>query len=576
MPMSNQNNASSGDAGSDAQKEKEDQELSFNLGIFKKINYVHILLLVFLLLGFYWRFYHIDFPSIGYHNMKENEYLSQALNQYRYGDYLRRRMHIFGLDAGPGYFEEYPQMPILPWMILISWKLFGIKFWAARIIMILFSLGSVLLTYILAKKLTKNEYISLLSAFLMAYLPLGIFFGRNVQPESPALFFMLLSTIFFIDWLEAPNYKNSFFLGISLAMTAIFKYTFLIILIPWLGLVYGKISLAYFKENWKSMWKLILIILIAFSPAPLWIYFSKFLNTQITVFEGTFNRVDLFRIFTSGYWAEFTPILRSYILDNYTVWFFWLAVLGIIFFVLKFKTRFSKFMLLYFISIIPYAMILADYVKGHSYYQMPFLPLVAMSGAYFIYNIGSILAQSTKMKLAIFIPLIIIPISYPKVQQHLNAQYATIFYGLDVAADYLKQNSDQNDRFYVATLHPQSYGVCFLADRRCAGAPANITMYKLGEDNRSMKWLMVHFSGGGIQALQQDPAVFDHVQGSYSVVQMGVVRSGQGLAPVYMILKKGGSSNLTDLSNNEVLKHQPRTAKVYDTPFGNVEFYTIQ
>ena len=44
----------------------------------KKSNLVYAILILFLLLGLYLRIYHLNYPSIGYHNMKENEYLDEA------------------------------------------------------------------------------------------------------------------------------------------------------------------------------------------------------------------------------------------------------------------------------------------------------------------------------------------------------------------------------------------------------------------------------------------------------------------------------------------------------------------
>ncbi|MDP7157791.1 MAG: hypothetical protein QF922_06170, partial [SAR324 cluster bacterium] len=41
---------------------------------------VYIGLTIILVFGAYLRSYHINYPSIGYHNMKENEYLSMALH----------------------------------------------------------------------------------------------------------------------------------------------------------------------------------------------------------------------------------------------------------------------------------------------------------------------------------------------------------------------------------------------------------------------------------------------------------------------------------------------------------------
>ena len=117
-------------------------------------------------------------------------------------------------------------------MILLSWKSLDGSFVAARILIVLLSTLSIYMIYLVAKKLVKNEYIALLSALLFAILPLGVFFGRNIQPESPALFFLLLGTYFYLAWLDNSKTKSAVYSGLAFAVCGLFKYTFLIIFIP--------------------------------------------------------------------------------------------------------------------------------------------------------------------------------------------------------------------------------------------------------------------------------------------------------------------------------------------------------
>ena len=51
---------------------KTGEELELDLITIKRFitkNYVYIFLVLFLILGFYLRIYHINFPAIGYHNI---------------------------------------------------------------------------------------------------------------------------------------------------------------------------------------------------------------------------------------------------------------------------------------------------------------------------------------------------------------------------------------------------------------------------------------------------------------------------------------------------------------------------
>ena len=78
--------------------------------------------------------YHLDYPSIGYHNMKEHEYMDPAVHYYNEGlftdsNFLHRRSFMFdGLDEGTQYHEEYMQVPIISYTTFFAWKIFGKEF----------------------------------------------------------------------------------------------------------------------------------------------------------------------------------------------------------------------------------------------------------------------------------------------------------------------------------------------------------------------------------------------------------------------------------------------------------------
>jgi len=121
--------------------------------LFRGFNWKIALLVIFLILGVYLRTYHLDFPTIGYHNMKENEYLDQAVFFEEKGDFLHKQAFAFyGFDEGTGYHEEYGQMPLVPYMIYFLWKIFGQSIWLPRLLMIAFFMASVLMVYLVTKK----------------------------------------------------------------------------------------------------------------------------------------------------------------------------------------------------------------------------------------------------------------------------------------------------------------------------------------------------------------------------------------------------------------------------------------
>lgn len=582
-------------------KDKNENGIFREDSLLKKIKWRHIALLIILVIGFFGTFFlpapfntpgrvhNIDSPSIGYHNMKENEYLGEALNQWRDGDYLRRKINLEGLDSGPGYFEEYPQPPLLPWMFIGIWIVTGVQFWSARLIIILFSVATIPVIYLLVKKLTdENEYIALTTALIYSILPLAVFFGRNIQPEAPALFFLLLGQYFYIKWIDDFKINNIVFSGIALMICAMFKPTFLIGIIPLVFIFpFNKLILKWDTEGktkeefWIERRKLFVqigLFIVCFIPYFIWNWITaEFLNTKETLLEGTVMRVDVFRIFTTTYWTEYGASITSYIDTNYAIWFLGLTLIGLIFLLLKYKSRLSKFCVGYTIAIIPYGMLLADYINQHSYYQMPFVPLVCICSAYCLYSIGGYLKAKISIKHIQYVPLIVLLFTLPAVAEFTNAQYDTIYFGLDVGAKYLNSHTSPEDRFFVEG-GPQSFGVCYNADRRCAEI-TSISDLKMAEQKLNFTAGFIEAADGGLDKLKQKPELFEYIQNNYKVIQYGFVpqeRNGSMYYYLqYIILEKGGSCDLNHLAENNLQNSVPYLSKTYIISNGSVPLYTV-
>jgi hypothetical protein len=65
-------------------------------------------------------------------------------------------------------------------------------------------------------------------------MPLGVFFSRNLQPDSPAFFFMLLGSLFYLKYLSSLKKYNLFLGGLSFAIAWIYRFNFLFGALPFL------------------------------------------------------------------------------------------------------------------------------------------------------------------------------------------------------------------------------------------------------------------------------------------------------------------------------------------------------
>ena len=86
----------------------------------KKLNYSIILLVFFLFMGFYLRFYHVDYPVIGYHNWKSAHYLTEARNFADEGFFkagffvpLRDTMNQINEQPNGAHADTFPLDPII-------------------------------------------------------------------------------------------------------------------------------------------------------------------------------------------------------------------------------------------------------------------------------------------------------------------------------------------------------------------------------------------------------------------------------------------------------------------------------
>jgi len=160
--------------------------------LFKKevIPWQWIFLAVIVGIGFILRIYNLNFPSVGYHNMKENEYLEIAENMLQDNDFLKRTVYFYDAFSDYPKFSEYPQIPLVSYQIILAWKIFGFNLWGPRLINVIFGLLSIIVVYFIGYEIFKRKLLALSCSLLLAILPLAVFFSRNLQPESPAFFFI--------------------------------------------------------------------------------------------------------------------------------------------------------------------------------------------------------------------------------------------------------------------------------------------------------------------------------------------------------------------------------------------------
>ena len=145
-----------------------------------------------------------------------------ALSHTRQGLAETRAHNWFVTKDGQGWLG-YPHHPAgVPLLIAGGFTVTGSESRAvARAVMIVFSIGSVGLMYLILRKLFEDETIAFAGALFFATIPMQSFFGRMVNFEPPVLFFVLLMLRAWL-WRSWPAMAASIVAGVLIDWTILF------------------------------------------------------------------------------------------------------------------------------------------------------------------------------------------------------------------------------------------------------------------------------------------------------------------------------------------------------------------
>jgi hypothetical protein len=556
---------------SSPKEKKEDVNV---LHFFKRMNlkYSYLILLAFLVLGFYLRYYHIEYPVIGYHNWKDAHYITEARNFeregfFKYGFFVPMRDTTENMREPPDG-QHNDTFPFISIIVGILFKFFGESLVLARLVGILFSLATVVVAYLLIRELFEREDLALVSAFLTAINPMYVFFSHNIMTVTPALFFMLLGAYLYVRWLKRQFEKNKFstlyLASFFIMLGAIMEYDFILIIFPILATFpYKKVFI-----NIKNFLKPLFISGFISLGFPGWFYYSEiYVKKYIFGKALTGNALDSYEItklidFSIIWDSQFWQILKSYVADNFSLIGMSFAFLGLFLFLVMFFTKNNKktshrFMIGYLAGSVIWFFVMGFKLSGHNYHQYPIGPFIIFMIAYFIIvisdNIASAISKKGNIKTiieVIVISLIIFmpPVSglYAKSMESKDRMFNTQFPGLDIAGEYMKAHKAANDRM----LHSsgQSYGVLWHADMKGYKGPGNLAYVEDAENNYNVTWIFVY--QWGIQSYFQNQEIFDHIKNKYRLVEFAFMQiNQQQIQPLYFLFRKGGTFNESEINN---------------------------
>jgi 4-amino-4-deoxy-L-arabinose transferase-like glycosyltransferase len=196
--------------------------------------------------------YELTKPFTGHNDWNSALMSSAGRNHLRYGFAATRFGVIENNDVIPPkwfrYYTDHP--PLVPLFVSLAFRFFGEHEWAARLVPIIFSLGSVLLVYFLGSAL-EGHRLGLLSALVYAFLPMTVYFGRMLCHEAPTNFFALATALAYLRWHR--DRRTGFFAAaltaLSLGMLCGWPGYYLAGLLP----LHHIMSSGYARREWKIL-----------------------------------------------------------------------------------------------------------------------------------------------------------------------------------------------------------------------------------------------------------------------------------------------------------------------------------
>lgn len=514
----------------------------------------------------------LNFPSIGYQNMKENEYISMAKNMIANKDFISREVYFYNAFTGKKDFGLFPQIPFVAYQIILGYKLFGENLWFGRLINIMFMLLSIITIFYLSGIFFKESAYGLIAALLLSIIPLGVYTSRNLQPESGAFFFMSLGNLLAIKFMQEFKRRYLFGLALCIFLAAGYKLTFLFGFIPlFIIFPYRAYILA---KNPRQLAAEILLLILPIASFAAYIIIVK----QVSFFASWENRVNPLTIFTASYWDTYGATIWNYVKNlNFTFIYFLLFTGGIIKSWLSYKkdaSLLNRYLRAWSLIVIPYFMIFSDYLRQHNYYQMPFLGFACLAVVYCISAISAYIANTIHQKvktaaIALIIFAISVLFSIPALAKGIMMPFAYQFtyVGTDEVGKILKRLTTAEDRIFIYTF-PQGYSPCVYAERKC-GWCDSLDEFKMNERKFGIKYIII-FTLSYMQNMGND--IKKYISQNYHLWLTGFVPSGGKLNPEIIVLKKGGHLDIGEVfSGDRSIKLQ----RVYVTPAGRLPFYIM-
>lgn len=241
----------------------------------------------------------------------------------------------------------------------------GEKLWVARLYSILFWLIGGLALYDLSRRLVSVDG-AIFSLGFYLVLPLGVEASRAFMPDPFMVMWIILGILFLVRWEESRAWKWAVLAGIAVGIATTLK--------PWAGLILGSATLALVLTGWglkkailnPQAW-LAAVVMIAIPGGYYLFFFKGDSSGYFAYWTLGFSHLLL----EPGFYVRWVGFLRS-IID------FSLLIAGLVGICLM-PRRGRAVSIGLWVGYLLFGMVMPFGIYTHDYYNLPLIPIVALS-----------------------------------------------------------------------------------------------------------------------------------------------------------------------------------------------------
>src|SRR5215472_18097821 len=210
-----------------------------------------------LVLGLALRLYGIHDPIIDHPGWRQGDEAAIARNFAQLQDNIFAPQSDY--DGPPPNYVEL-ELQIVLFAAAQLYRVFGVHEIFARLIVVGFSLGTIVLLYIFGKELFGRRA-GLISALCYAIAPGAVYYGRTITPDTDMVFFLTGALLFWWRWCVRQRNADLVLAIVFAALAWVAKPPALLAILPILAIAWAARGPRAFAQ-----WQLYALLLISLGP----------------------------------------------------------------------------------------------------------------------------------------------------------------------------------------------------------------------------------------------------------------------------------------------------------------------